>query len=72
VEISGLLHDIQYQGAATRYEIQLENGQRLSISQANDRWQEPTPAHQPGQRVTARWARQAMIALREDPPREGR
>jgi putative spermidine/putrescine transport system ATP-binding protein len=72
VEISGLLHDIQYQGAATRYEIQLENGQSLSISQANDQWQEATPAHQPGQRVTARWARHAMIALREDLPHKGR
>ncbi|WP_137819488.1 ABC transporter ATP-binding protein [Pseudomonas sp. 2FG] len=65
VQISGLLHDIQYQGSATRYEIQLENGQNLSISHANNQWQESTLVHQPGQRVTARWAREAMIPLQE-------
>ena len=71
VEISGLLHDIQYQGASTRYEIRLENGQNLSVSQANNQWQDSTLAHQPGQRVTARWAREAMIALHDNAPREG-
>ncbi|WP_137885062.1 ABC transporter ATP-binding protein [Pseudomonas sp. 2FE] len=71
VQISGLLHDIQYQGSATRYEIQLENGQNLSISHANNQWQETTLAHQPGQRVTARWAREAMIPLQETALGEG-
>ncbi|MDP3814300.1 TOBE domain-containing protein, partial [Pseudomonas sp.] len=71
VEISGLLHDIQYQGASTRYEIQLENGQNLSVSQANIQWQDSALAHQPGQRVTARWAREAMIALHDNALREG-
>ncbi|MNZ65752.1 Spermidine/putrescine import ATP-binding protein PotA [compost metagenome] len=66
VEISGLLHDIQYQGAATRYEIRLDNGQNFCVSQANSQWTEGGSAHQPGQRVTARWAREAMVALRED------
>jgi putative spermidine/putrescine transport system ATP-binding protein len=65
VEVSGLLHDIQYQGASTRYEIRLENGQNLSVSQANSQWQDSALAHQPGQRVTARWAREAMTALHE-------
>ena len=27
VQVSGLLHDIQYQGSATRYELQLDSGQ---------------------------------------------
>ncbi|RJG10219.1 ABC transporter ATP-binding protein [Pseudomonas cavernicola] len=71
VQISGLLHDIQYQGSATRYEIQLENGQNLSISHANNQWQETTLAYQPGQRVTARWAREAMIPLLETALSEG-
>ncbi|MNN82124.1 TOBE domain protein [compost metagenome] len=66
MEISGLLHDIQYQGAATRYEIRLDNGQNFCVSQANSQWAEAGAAHQPGQRVTARWAREAMVALRED------
>ncbi|CDF82479.1 Uncharacterized ABC transporter ATP-binding protein YdcT [Pseudomonas knackmussii B13] len=65
VEISGLLHDIQYQGSATRYEIRLDNGQNLCLSQANNQWDAATLAHQPGQRVTARWAREAMVALHE-------
>ncbi|MDX1370206.1 ABC transporter ATP-binding protein [Pseudomonas sp.] len=72
VEVCGLLHDIQYQGAATRYEIQLENGQNLSISQANDQWQAGAPVYQTGQPVTARWARAAMIALQDAIPGEGR
>ncbi|SDO16556.1 ABC transporter ATP-binding protein [Pseudomonas jinjuensis] len=66
VEISGLLHDIQYQGAATRYEVRLDNGQNLCISQPNSQWGDIAAVHQPGQRVTARWARDAMVALRED------
>ena len=65
VEISGLLHDIQYQGAATRYEIRLDNGQNLCISQANSQWQDAASPYQPGQRITARWARDAMIQLTE-------
>ncbi|MEL7939722.1 ABC transporter ATP-binding protein [Pseudomonas delhiensis] len=65
LEISGLLHDIQYQGAATRYEIRLDNGQNLCVSQANDSWDAGNALHQPGQRVTARWAREAMVVLHE-------
>ncbi|NWD22200.1 ABC transporter ATP-binding protein [Pseudomonas yamanorum] len=63
VEISGLLHDIQYQGSATRYELKLENGQALNISQANNQWLDTTAGHQIGQSITARWAREAMTPL---------
>lgn len=63
VEISGLLHDIQYQGSATRYELKLENGQALNISQANNQWLDTTAGHQVGQSITARWAREAMTPL---------
>ena len=66
VEVAGLLHDIQYQGASTRFEIQLENGQNFSVSQANNQWQLGETPVQPGQRVTARWARGAMVDLREE------
>ncbi|MFZ6045091.1 ABC transporter ATP-binding protein [Pseudomonas sp. CR3202] len=65
VEIRGLLHDIQYQGAATRYEIRLDNGQNLCVSLANSQWQDAAPLHQQGQVVTARWARDAMVQLAE-------
>ncbi|MGY2198719.1 ABC transporter ATP-binding protein [Pseudomonas gingeri] len=63
VEVSGLLHDIQYQGSATRYELKLENGQTLNISQANTQWLDTSAQHQTGQRITARWAREAMTVL---------
>ncbi|MGY2140276.1 ABC transporter ATP-binding protein [Pseudomonas reactans] len=63
VEISGLLHDIQYQGSATRYELTLENGQPLNISRANNQWLDTTAGHQVGQTLTARWAREAMVPL---------
>ncbi|RBH54659.1 MULTISPECIES: ABC transporter ATP-binding protein [Pseudomonas] len=63
VEISGLLHDIQYQGSATRYELKLDNGQTLNISQPNSQWQAIHTGHQAGQRITARWAREAMTVL---------
>ena len=63
VEVSGLLHDIQYQGSATRYELKLENGQALNISQANNQWLDTTAGHQGGQSITARWAREAMTPL---------
>ena len=65
VQISGLLHDIQYQGAATRYELRLDNGQNLCISQANNQWQAAAPSFQPGERITVRWAREAMVQLSE-------
>ena len=65
VQVSGLLHDVQYQGSATRFELQLDNGQTLSISQANNQWLDSTPAFQPGQRIAARWPREAMVQLRE-------
>ncbi|NIL18632.1 ABC transporter ATP-binding protein [Pseudomonas sp. AN3A02] len=63
IEVSGLLHDIQYQGSATRYELKLENGQALNISQANNQWLDTTAGHQVGQSITARWAREAMTPL---------
>ena len=66
VETSGLLHDVQYQGRTTRFELQLDNGQTLSVSQANSQWLDSTPALQPGQRLTARWPRDAMVQLREE------
>ena len=65
IEVSGLLHDIQYQGSATRYELTLENGQTLSISHANNQWIDSSAQHQTGQRLSARWAREAMIPLHD-------
>ncbi|WP_342623096.1 ABC transporter ATP-binding protein [Pseudomonas alkylphenolica] len=65
VQVSGLLHDIQYQGSATRYELKLDNGQLLCVSQANNQWQQQATPWQTGQRLQARWAREAMTSLQE-------
>ncbi|MGO3986165.1 ABC transporter ATP-binding protein [Pseudomonas sp. SAS7] len=65
VQVSGLLRDVQYQGSATRFELQLESGQLLAVSQANDRWQAQPQVWQPGQRVLAHWPREAMTVLQE-------
>lgn len=70
VEISGLLQDIQYQGSATRYDLTLDNGQNLSVSQPNTDWQDDSSRHQTGQRLAARWSRQAMVMLQSAPPSE--
>ncbi|HHJ4328422.1 TPA: ABC transporter ATP-binding protein, partial [Klebsiella pneumoniae] len=66
LEISGLLHDIQYQGASTRFEILLHNGQNFCVSQANTQWQSEALEMQPGQQISAHWSRAAMVDLRED------
>jgi len=66
VEVSGLLQDIQYQGAATRYELKLDNGQTFTVSEANNQHRPGGVPCQPGQRITARWPRAAMVALREE------
>ncbi|WP_416422788.1 ABC transporter ATP-binding protein [Pseudomonas sp. App30] len=65
VQVDGVLHDIQYQGSSTRYELKLASGQVIAISQANNQWQEPSIVLQPGQRLSARWAREAMTPLRD-------
>jgi putative spermidine/putrescine transport system ATP-binding protein len=65
IEIQGLLHDIQYQGSATRYELKLDNGQTLNLSQANTQWADTAAQYQAGQQLTVRWAREAMIALHD-------
>jgi putative spermidine/putrescine transport system ATP-binding protein len=65
IEIQGLLHDIQYQGSATRYELKLDNGQTLNLSQANTQWVDNATQYQAGQQLTVRWAREAMVALHD-------
>ena len=70
VEISGLLRDIQYQGSATRYELMLDNGQSLNVSQPNNDWQEDRTRHATGQRMAVCWSRHAMVVLRDAPASE--
>jgi putative spermidine/putrescine transport system ATP-binding protein len=65
VVVGGLLHDIQYQGASTRYELRLDNGQTFCASLASGA-DARVAALQPGQRLTARWDRRAMVPLAEN------
>lgn len=65
LQVSGLLHDIQYQGSATRYELTLDNGQTLSLSQANNQWLDSSAQYQVGQRLQVCWPRRAMTLLHE-------
>lgn len=67
LQISGQLQDIQYLGAATRFELRLDNGQNFTVSQPNSHWNLDAPSVLPGQRVSARWPRAAMVPLREAP-----
>lgn len=35
IHVQGILRDVHYQGAATRYEVMIDNGVRLFVSQGN-------------------------------------
>ena len=64
LQVNGTVHDVQYLGASSRYELNLEGGGRLAVSLPNG--QESDVARpQPGQQVQACWARSAMVALSE-------
>ncbi|WP_349970360.1 ABC transporter ATP-binding protein [Pseudomonas caspiana] len=71
VEVSGQLHDILYQGSTTRYELTLDGGQSLNVSQANSQWQDNGAPYQPGQRLHMRWSRDAMVILKDAPANAG-
>ncbi len=66
LEVSGTLFDVQYMGASSRYEIELENGVRLVAALPNGEREEQRP--KPGDAVTAFWALSALVPLLEEPP----
>ncbi|WP_315708446.1 ABC transporter ATP-binding protein [Brenneria uluponensis] len=65
VQVNAVLRDIHFQGAATRYELALESGERLFVSEPNNLSTASQYVFQQGQPVVARWDRDAMVALRE-------
>ncbi len=65
IQLSGQVRDVQYQGATTRYEIALEQGQRISLSQANGH-DESVREPRVGDQVRIGWARSAMVGLRDE------
>ncbi len=64
LQVSGTVHDVQYLGASSRYELNLDGGGRLAVSLPNGE-QADSARPQPGQQVQACWARSAMVALSE-------
>ncbi|WP_342244485.1 ABC transporter ATP-binding protein [Pseudomonas sp. OTU5201] len=64
LQVSGTVHDVQYLGASSRYELNLEGGGRLAVSLPNGE-ETDSARPQPGQQVHACWARSAMVALSE-------
>ncbi|MFE8116740.1 ABC transporter ATP-binding protein [Brenneria goodwinii] len=65
IRVAGQLRDIHYQGAATRYELMLPQGERLLVSEANTQSHDARPALRIGQQVVACWDRSAMVTLQE-------
>lgn len=66
VQVEGVVQAIQYQGAATRFELRLADGARLLVSQANPGGETQTADVTTGQQVLASWSREAMVPLREE------
>ena len=62
--VSGIVRDVQYHGASTRIEIELEGGDRIVASVQNG---ESGGAALPatGEAVHASWSRAAMVALKD-------
>ncbi len=60
------MQTVQYQGAATRVELKLADGERLLVSQANLLDARQPAALQPGQAVQLSWSRAAMVPLQEE------
>lgn len=66
IQVQGRVQAVQFQGAATRYELRLAEGEKLLVSQANLTGSGLATGVEPGQMVTASWARDAMVPLHEE------
>ncbi|MGK9174966.1 ABC transporter ATP-binding protein [Yokenella regensburgei] len=63
VQVQGVVQAVQYQGAATRFELKLADGVKLLVTQPNLSDALLPPSLEPGQRVLASWSRDAMVPL---------
>lgn len=63
IQAEGVVQAVQYQGAATRVELKLANGEKLLVSQANSDGHAALNAPPVGQTVLASWSRAAMVPL---------
>lgn len=65
VKLSGTVCDVQYQGATTRYEIELEGGARINASEANT-LSGGMAGPVAGEQVTVSWHSSTMVPLRDN------
>ncbi|MGQ7114717.1 TOBE domain-containing protein, partial [Escherichia sp. TWPC-MK] len=63
---NGTIQAVQYQGAATRFELKLNGGEKLLVSQANMTGEELPATLTPGQQVMVSWSRDVMVPLVEE------
>lgn len=66
MQANGTIQAVQYQGAATRFELKLNGGEKLLVSQANMTGEELPATLTPGQQVMVSWSRDVMVALVEE------
>jgi putative spermidine/putrescine transport system ATP-binding protein len=66
IQVQGVVQAVQYQGAATRFELRLADGARLLVSQANLSDARLPAGVEIGQQVTASWPRDAMVPLHDE------
>ncbi|SEK99882.1 putative spermidine/putrescine transport system ATP-binding protein [Kosakonia sacchari] len=63
IEVNAVVQAVQYQGAATRFELLLAQGEKVLVSQANLSGLLLTETLTPGQQVQISWSRDAMVPL---------
>lgn len=66
LQANGTIRAVQYQGAATRFELKLNGGEKLLVSQANMTGEELPATLTPGQQVMVSWSRDVMVPLVEE------
>lgn len=63
IQTQGVVQAVQYQGAATRFELRLPDGEKLLVTQANLSDALLPESLSPGQTVQVSWSREAMVRL---------
>jgi putative spermidine/putrescine transport system ATP-binding protein len=66
VALDGTLVDVQYHGAVSRYEVQIDGGRLLTVAVPNVEGAE-SRLPRPGDAVRVGWSRRSMIALEPTP-----
>jgi putative spermidine/putrescine transport system ATP-binding protein len=70
IHVSGKVHDIQYQGSSTRFELKVGD-QLINVSEANTGFSCASSTFEVGQVVAIKWSRDAMTSLQPDAAHSG-